>query len=580
MMRFCRKERRATSAAPLFTVVVTILCCGVLLGCDSANAENWILTVSPSAFTVAPGDSFEVLVRGEYTSGSSGGVRLSLVEPSPSGAPFDSTVARFTRGCELGKYTPPPPPSFSVQSGTGLGYCTVFIHIGPAAPQGEYEIVVRGDFFSDEAMDDSNPIFVTVESPPGPFSLWASGSSEIPNGGTLPLAITLTREVGFTGPVDLSVANLPAGITGVFDPATIPSGATASTVTLSNTGAALGDYTLQIVGTDPNGGTATVDYTITATEALASGWNVIQEAPDVGQFRDLDCPSSSVCYAVGDANAGGPAAYRTMDGGQTWTRLALGVSGEAFAVQFTDAMTGYIGGHSSFDESNGYLLKTTNGGASWTDVTANMPQNLVVRAIHFLDADHGYAAGGANSVSDTMKVMYTADGGNSWTPKAWGGGFSDQILRIHFWSIAEGYVAIDSNTGQGRIYYTTNGGEEWVFARPSGWFRDVSGGLGVAGFNILYSTTSPGMSWSEEVIPNPDGSSPIGAYGVTTQGGRTWIAGSNGGWAFVAYKDGGGWTPDWNPGQGDGIRELYDIEMFSATEGIAIGRDFMARRIP
>ncbi len=567
-LRHVQSAGRIGSNAALLSVVVALACWGALLGCDSSSSENWIVTVSPSTFTVAPGDSFEVEVRGEYTSGSSGNIDLYLVEPSPSGAPFDSAVAKFTHGC-----TPLEslPPSISVYS--GVGFCTLFIHVGAGAQQGDYEVVVRGDFTSDGALDDSNSIFLTVALPPGAFSLSASGGNEIPDGGTLPLSVNLTRDAGFTGPVDLTVNNMPAGITGVFDPATIPSGITESTLTLANMGALPGDYQIQIVGTANNGSVATEDYAIMATKALSAGWHVVQEVSDVGQFRELDCPSSSVCYAVGDAVGGGPAAYKTSDGGQTWTSLSPGVSGEAHAVQFLDEMTGYIGGFDLASETNGYLLKTTNGGTSWTNVGANMPTNLAVRALHFFDANSGYAAGGANAPSDTTKVMYTADGGANWTALPWTGFSSHVVLRLYFWSINEGYVNVDTNSGQSPTYYTTDGGQNWILSTGfSGWFTDVSGGLGVAGTNTLFSASSLGANWSTEAIPGGT------ALGVTTLGNRTWVAGRSGG-AFVAYKEGGVWTTDWNAAVGE-ADELYDIEMFSNTEGVAIGRNFMARRIP
>jgi len=208
-----------------------------------------------------------------------------------------------------------------------------------------------------------------------------------------------------------------------------------------------------------------------------------------------------------------------------------------------------------------------------------MPNGLVVRAIHFLDDMHGYAAGGTNSVADTTKIMYTADGGASWSEIDWEVSDFDEVVKIFFWSTMEGYVSIDTQTGQSRVHYTMDGGQSWNLSSGGGRFRDVEGGLGVGGVALLFSTSSPGASWSAEEIPDPEPSSPLNTYGVTTQGGKTWIAGGLLG-AYVAYKEGGVWTTDWNPGQGSGINELVDIEMFSATEGVAIGFAYMARRIP
>ncbi len=143
--------------------LLSVLCgatgAGVALAClGGCNAgADAVVTLSDNFFTVAPGESFEVKV----SVGVGGVVTLSLREPSPSGAPFETAIAELL---------PPQPDGCSdflplaIQS---PGSCTVTIAIGPTAPPGEYEMVIRGTF--SEAIDDSPPITVTVtgsEAPP------------------------------------------------------------------------------------------------------------------------------------------------------------------------------------------------------------------------------------------------------------------------------------------------------------------------------------------------------------------------------------------------------------------------------
>ena len=71
--------------------------------------------------------------------------------------------------------------------------------------------------------------------------------------------------------------------------------------------------------------------------------------------------------------------------------------------------------------------------------------------------------------------------------------------------------------------------------------------------------------------------------GGTSQGGTPWVVGgrSNVGsiLAVIAYQDGGSWTIDYD-GLIDGVFRLFDIEMFSGTEGVAVGFDSILRRYP
>lgn len=441
----------------------------ILNGCgdpgQDALGDNWNVTVSPGSFTVEPGGSFETLVSADATNGSSGSVDLSLVEPSPSGAPFNPNIATLSGMCDPTDTVLPPTislPSSGVIAGEGS--CTVTIAVNANAPPGNYELAVQGDFVADGAIDNSNTISLTVLQP-------------------------------------------------------------------------------------------------------TAGWNVVTEVS--ANFVDLNCPSSSVCYAVGGFQEN-EVIYRTTDGGQTWSSLSTGASGDAYAVQFLNETTGYIGGFEQTSE-NGYLMKTTDGGDNWIDVSTNMPANLLLRGIHFLDVDNGYAVG------DDATVMYTTDGGDNWTQIPCCGVAGGTLLKTYFWTTMEGYVSA-SVAGGGRVYHTTNGGEDWIFTQGGDDFTDISGGLAVASFDALYSTTQPGASWNFETVPDADGGSVIGLEGVATEGGRTWVAGRNGG-AFVAYKEGGVWTVDWNPGQGV-VNGLIDIEMFNGNEGIAIGSNFMARRLP
>ena len=53
---------------------------------------------------------------------------------------------------------------------------------------------------------------------------------------------------------------------------------------------------------------------------------------------------------------------KTIDGGTTWTTLSSGTTNDLNSVYFTDANTGYAVG------DTGTILKTIDGGTTWTAI--------------------------------------------------------------------------------------------------------------------------------------------------------------------------------------------------------------------
>jgi hypothetical protein len=100
----------------------------------------------------------------------------------------------------------------------------------------------------------------------GSFSLTASPSSvSVGPGSTGAYTVTLTRSGGFTGAVALApYGSWPAGTTATFNPTTIPSSGTTSTLQVATTSGTTpdGTYTLYIIGTytDPTSGQKAYQY--------------------------------------------------------------------------------------------------------------------------------------------------------------------------------------------------------------------------------------------------------------------------------------------------------------------------------
>src|SRR5712692_5127368 len=143
--------------------------------------------------------------------------------------------------------------------------------------------------------------------------------------------------------------------------------------------------------------------------AIASSASLAQS----GWFWQNPLPQGNALYAVSfvDANTGTAVGargtiLRTTDGGATWTPQMSGTTNYLVGVSFVDANTGTaVGGR-------GTILRTTDGGATWTPQTSGTTDSL--SAVSCADANTCTTVGGFNT------ILRTTDGGATWTPQTSG----------------------------------------------------------------------------------------------------------------------------------------------------------------
>ena len=114
-----------------------------------------------------------------------------------------------------------------------------------------------------------------------------------------------------------------------------------------------------------------------------------------------------------------PVVLRTADGGQTWQNVAANTKGFkvgewGWKIQFIDAKFGFI---SLENFASAAILKTTDGGASWTrhdvkDQCGNM-LNVDLEGIGFINEKQGWVGGWGTNFTGLMNC-YTVDGGLTW----------------------------------------------------------------------------------------------------------------------------------------------------------------------
>ena len=223
----------------------------------------------------------------------------------------------------------------------------------------------------------------------------------------------------------------------------------------------------------------TDDYT-----GYAGGYEGIYRTADAGNswtkvVSDASFPmlafhfvNSNVGFAVGGKNH----AYKTTNGGITWTNMNLPYRGvglsEAHAVYFLDNNIGFIG--AAYQVIDGtqprhtYIYKTIDGGLTWTtkldftdafimDGPRFTTDRFSFRAFSFLNPSTAFAVGSSigGAVGVAGLVYKTVDAGQTWTVVTTS--IIDNLDDVRFVSPVEGYIY-----GRNCIYKTTDGGSTWI----------------------------------------------------------------------------------------------------------------------
>jgi photosystem II stability/assembly factor-like uncharacterized protein len=168
------------------------------------------------------------------------------------------------------------------------------------------------------------------------------------------------------------------------------------------------------------------------------------------------------------------------------------------------------------------LMRTTDNGKSWADITPRLAASETVAAAYFLDKDTGWSVISASSQRGEWKSVRVVSTGTS-------GGFLDgqsSLVPVSpeflgFWSGAAYLTFVDANHGwlelqrmsssnfkAGLIWKTQDGGRSWTelpipptvdqikfISSNVGW---IAGGPG--GGN-LYRTANGGQSWTDDRVP-------------------------------------------------------------------------------
>jgi len=222
-------------------------------------------------------------------------------------------------------------------------------------------------------------------------------------------------------------------------------------------------------------------------------WVSVSNFPGTGFTNSIFFITAGTGYVVGTDSAGAGSIFKTVDGGDSWTKQNTGTTNSLYSVYFTNADTGWAIG------SLGIILKTTNGGSDWVQQSTGTTNYLYSE--FFTNSDTGYVVGSSGI------ILKTTNGGTSWITQI--SNISYDLNSLYFIQADTGYVVGNS----GNVLKTTNGGINWI-AQNTGisslqlhsvYFSDNNIGF-VAGYDNSYGmasiikTINGGLNWSVQHV--------------------------------------------------------------------------------
>ena len=257
-------------------------------------------------------------------------------------------------------------------------------------------------------------------------------------------------------------------------------------------------------------------------------------------LRGVRAVSEQVAWASGSRGT----VLRTTDGGTTWTRHAVaGADSLDFrSVWAFDSLSAVVASAGDAAEGQARIYRTADGGRTWTLAHRDSTKGIFYDAIAFWDAQRGLIL--SDPVDGRFVTLATDDGGRSWhrTPRdgmpaaregeaAFAAGNAALAVagRTHAWFVTGGPRGA-------RVYRTETGGARWDATPAPVQPASASAGL----FAVAFRAPDAGVATGGDYGTARTGTR---QFARSTDGGRTWQAADAAGnapgyWSGLAYVPG------------------------------------------
>ncbi len=217
---------------------------------------------------------------------------------------------------------------------------------------------------------------------------------------------------------------------------------------------------------------------------------------------------------------------KTTDGGESWTVRPFAIPSELYAIQLfaIDERFAWLATADELNPISGKIFKTNDGGATWSEQSTSFTGlNETPAAVHFWNTHEGVAFGATchDDFNDQIAIYITDDGGQNWTKvseDAMPAQLPGEGVCIADWN---GFYEVMGDivwflSSKGRVFKSTDRGRSWQAYEFGGEriaslaFKDELNGLAVKIFpNGAFRTVDGGETWSPIEISSPTHTSGI-----------------------------------------------------------------------